>query len=568
MTVWEYWAPELVALLLTVPVYAACRIELIEKGWATLSRLRLHQLGEVERLCFPANLGGIVGVSVILGTLSLLGNAYPHMESRWISVAGLAIYTYASYRMISVNHVLVKNTAAFIQKCRRVDRESLRNHDLEELLDTQLRNTLEGIGVATGKSTAWPLWPRRSFASIFLEEKESQAALAGKLTDGVATLRSVSIYRIFFLTTCVAMPTFWYLSNLGFLDQHNNLATTEKLITAVDTTLQMVLHGTTDLVDGAEKIPQGPFFVIARFGFFFLLTFAPLRYASLLLQYQALGWSTRESGLGLEVDAMSKLSSFFVILAAALVSLLILEVDFSSLGLLTGLVAAGMSIAMRDTLGNLMAGMQLIWDRSLKRGDVITIPTPESRDTGSTYGIVEEIRMRYTVVQDRNTVRRLIPNHLLTANPIEHWTHEDNKVRLSLRISVSYEAGDRLREIQKIMESVCYDVQRVLTDKPPVALLVEYGDSAIIFSLRFWLEDAKVGIRPVISDVLINLYERFEEAKIKIPFPQRDIHIRSLPASDLKSSSTESSSTGSQNPIGGSPIKAMIEGPGGRTVPA
>ncbi len=230
-------------------------------------------------------------------------------------------------------------------------------------------------------------------------------------------------------------------------------------------------------------------------------------------------------------------------------ALIMVNVDFGKLGVMTGFVAAGLSIALRDTLGNLMAGVQLIWDGSLKKGDVISIPNSESTDTGSTYGIVEQVRVRYTVVQDRNTVRRLIPNHVLTSDPIDHWTHEDDKIRLSLRIGVSYsDAGRQLRETKKILESVCYDVPRVLTDKPPQAMLVDFGESALIFSLRFWLDDARDGIRPVISDILINAYERLSEANIQIAYPQRDLHIKAV-SEDLIL-----------------PFKAMIEGPGGRTL--
>ncbi len=272
---------------------------------------------------------------------------------------------------------------------------------------------------------------------------------------------------------------------------------------------------------------RGQTFVVGLlFIYFYFLIFFPLRYVAALFEYRALlRWSSSQ-GLGLETDVVQKsglVVSLFISIVGALV---LVNVPFGQIGVFSGIAAAGLSIALRDTLGNLLAGALLIWDGTLKKGDVITIPQSTSRDTGGTYGIVREMRMRYTVVEDRNTVRRLIPNSVLVANPIESWTHSDQKVRLNLRIGVAY--GTDLREAKQIMESVCYDVPRILHDKPPQALVVNFGDSAIEFSLRFWLRDTSDGIRPVISEVLINLFERFDEVGIEIPFPQQDLHIRSI----------------------------------------
>jgi small-conductance mechanosensitive channel len=254
--------------------------------------------------------------------------------------------------------------------------------------------------------------------------------------------------------------------------------------------------------------------------------FFPIRYIASLFEYRALlQWSSNQ-GLGLETDVVQKCGLVISLFITLIMALVLVNVPFGQIGIFSGVAAAGLSVALRDTLGNLLAGALLIWDGTLKKGDVITIPRSVSSDTGGTYGIVREMRMRYTIVEDRNTVRRLIPNSILVANPIESWTHEDQKVRLNLRIGVKY--GTDLREAKQIMESVCYDVPRILHDKAPQALVVGFGESAIELSLRFWLRDTSDGIRPVISEVLISLFERFKEAKIEVPFPQRDLNIRSI----------------------------------------
>ncbi len=222
-------------------------------------------------------------------------------------------------------------------------------------------------------------------------------------------------------------------------------------------------------------------------------------------------------------------------LISALLALLILDVNLDSLSLFSGLLAAGLSVAMRDTIGNFIAGMQMLWDRTLKVGDVVSIPRSMSEDTGSTYGVVKEIKGRYTIIEDRNTVRRLVPNSLIISSAIEHWTHEDKSVRLSLQIGIPYiESCNKIRKAKQIMESVCYEVPRVLATKPPNALLVGYGASELRFSLRFWIDDAQAGIRPVISEVLLTLYDRLQAEGIEIPFSQHDVHIKDINLKEIQ----------------------------------
>jgi small-conductance mechanosensitive channel len=172
-----------------------------------------------------------------------------------------------------------------------------------------------------------------------------------------------------------------------------------------------------------------------------------------------------------------------------------------------------------------VAGILLLWDKTIKKKDVITIGPSDSNDTGATYAIVEKMTMRYTVVQDRNEVRRLIPNSLLTNSIVENWTHEDNKVRLRVLVGVDY--GTDLRLARTILESVCYEVDRIYTKDrfAPKAVVLGFGDSSINFALRFWIEDAQRGIRPILSDLYIAIYERLTEENIKIPYPRRDLHI-------------------------------------------
>lgn len=313
----------------------------------------------------------------------------------------------------------------------------------------------------------------------------------------------------------------------------------------------------TEAVDGAVEADPVPLGSDDRLFWFLKL----LQVAALSIPVFLFFFSLSDARLKVEqgvfedediaLGSLTRIKNLASVLLAIVLALAVMKVDLSSLSLFSGLAAAGLSVAMRESITNFFSGLQMTWDRSLKIGDVISIPRGDSSDTGSTYGIVKDIRSRYTVVEDRNTVRRLVPNFQMVSQTIEHWTHEDKSVRLSLRIGIPYvEEPRQVRQAQRIMESVCYDVPRVLTHKPPNALLVKYGESQLTFSLRFWIQDAQNGIRPVISEVLISLYERLNDAGIRIPFPQQDIRIKELPSALLEPHRSEklpTSDTGKDN---------------------
>jgi small-conductance mechanosensitive channel len=263
---------------------------------------------------------------------------------------------------------------------------------------------------------------------------------------------------------------------------------------------------------------------LAKLLFYFVCLYLVFRFYGVLVEVRYKRKPRIPGDLGLQSDVVEQCTQIIAVSAALLLALIIAGVDFSSLGIFAGLLAAGLSVAMKDVLGNVVAGVLLLWGKTIKANDVITIPRSESSDTGATYGVVRRMTMRYTVVEDRNEVRRLIPNSKLTDNTIENWTHEDRSVRLRVLVDVDYHTD--LRQARTLLESVCYEVPKIDTKKqPPKAVVIGFGESAIHMSLRFWVNEPHKGIRPILSDVYIAIAERFEEEGIKIPYPQRELHM-------------------------------------------
>jgi len=218
----------------------------------------------------------------------------------------------------------------------------------------------------------------------------------------------------------------------------------------------------------------------------------------------------------LHEDAIERSVAFLSFGLAFLVALGFVGTDVKALGLFSGIVAAGLSIALKDLLANLGAGMFLLLDRSVKLDDVISLGENK-------YGMVKSMTMRYLVLEDRNEIRYLVPNSDFISRTVTNWTHKDNHVRLKVDVGVAYDSD--IRRVQEIMEGVCLKVGRIVTDPPPRALVMGAADSAVNLQLRFFIADPENGIKNVMSEVYALLLESFRQERISIPFPQREIRI-------------------------------------------
>lgn len=180
-------------------------------------------------------------------------------------------------------------------------------------------------------------------------------------------------------------------------------------------------------------------------------------------------------------------------------------------------------MALKDLLSNFVSGALLLWLKSIRVGDVISIDR-------SRVGRVTGITIRYLIVEDRNDIEYLIPYSQLANAIVENWSKGKKQVRLKLDVGVAYDSP--IEQVKDIMSSVCFEVPRVLKSPLPVPLIIGMGDSAIQFQLRFRIADPENGIRNVMSDVYERLLKRFESAEIEIPYPQHEVRIRPLGANN------------------------------------
>lgn len=217
---------------------------------------------------------------------------------------------------------------------------------------------------------------------------------------------------------------------------------------------------------------------------------------------------------------LSKILNILLPVVALIAALQIVGFPFGTLAIFGGAVGLGIGLGMQRTVSNFFAGFTLIADKSIKPGDVIQIE--------DTFGWVTQMNARYVSIRTRDGMAHLMPNDRFINEGVINWSHSDRVVRLHAPFGVSYATKD-LRKLARSAEATAVEVERVLKTPAPRCNLVEFGDSSINFDLRFWINDPANGISNVRSDVMMAVWDMLHEAGIEVPFPQRDLHIKSAP---------------------------------------
>jgi small-conductance mechanosensitive channel len=211
---------------------------------------------------------------------------------------------------------------------------------------------------------------------------------------------------------------------------------------------------------------------------------------------------------------------------AVLIAIRSVGVDLTALAVVGGAIGLGLGFGLQKTVSNLISGVILLIDKSIKPGDVIAV--------SGTYGWVTALGGRYVSVVTRDGVEHLIPNDTLISERVENWTHSNSRTRLKLDVGVHYKSD--LHQVIAICEQAGRETERVLPEPAPKCLFIDFGDSALKLQLRFWITDAHNGVQNVKSAVLLRIWELFREQNIEVPYPQRDVHIRSsaVPLSSIQ----------------------------------
>lgn len=214
-----------------------------------------------------------------------------------------------------------------------------------------------------------------------------------------------------------------------------------------------------------------------------------------------------------------KILNILMPVLAFFLALQLIGVNLAALAVFSGAVGLGVGLGLQKSVSNLISGFTLIADKSIKPGDVVSVD--------ETFGWVTAMGARYVSVRTRDGTEHLVPNDTFIQEGVVNWSHADKVVRLHAPIGVAYGTKD-LRLVQQLCMDAVKDVERVLDFPKPICNLMEFGDSSIDFDLRFWIKDPENGMANVRSEVYMNIVDAFHANGIEIPFPQRDLHLRSV----------------------------------------
>ena len=215
--------------------------------------------------------------------------------------------------------------------------------------------------------------------------------------------------------------------------------------------------------------------------------------------------------------------------SAILITLSIMGVKLTAFAVFGGAFGLGIGFGLQQVISNLVSGIILLLDKSVKPGDVIEI--------GNTYGWINSLNIRYTSVITRDNKEHLIPNENLITNPVVNWTHSNRIIRVRSPFGISY--GSDIRLAMKLAEESAKSTGRVIDNPPARCNLVAFGDSSIDLELRFFIDDPHNGVGQVRSEVLLKMWDAFADNGIEFPFPQRDVNLRIAGDSDLLEKLTE-----------------------------
>jgi small-conductance mechanosensitive channel len=262
---------------------------------------------------------------------------------------------------------------------------------------------------------------------------------------------------------------------------------------------------------GTKKITMGLVFVaLAILYGAFLISWA----VQAVFMEEVLRRRHVESGVRM---SMARLIHYALVLVGFLVALSALGFDLKNITILGGALGIGIGFGLQTVVSNFVCGLILLFERPIKVGDVIELGTQRGR--------VKNLGLRATVVETFDRAEVVVPNTNLISNEVTNWTLADRQMRITIPVGVAY--GSDIELVMKTLTEIAEENTLVLKNPAPQILFWAFGASSLDFEFRVWIADFS-DRRQVQSDLLLEIDRRFRNLDIEIPFPQSDLHVRSV----------------------------------------
>ncbi|MBB4479429.1 mechanosensitive ion channel family protein [Rhizobium etli] len=229
-------------------------------------------------------------------------------------------------------------------------------------------------------------------------------------------------------------------------------------------------------------------------------------------------WVQRSGDLSPSIKVLiSKFIKIGLIMIAGAIALSATGIDLTALTVFSGAVGVGIGFGLQKVVSNFISGIIILLDKSIKPGDTITL--------GDTFGSIRDLRSRFVSVITRDGKEYLIPNEDFISQQVVNWSFSSDYVRIDVDFGTAYDSDPH--EVARIAIATASTVDRVANDyRAPVCWLTCFGASSLDFRLRFWISDPANGLTNVRGQVLMALWDAFKEAGVSIPFPHREIIMR------------------------------------------
>ncbi len=222
-----------------------------------------------------------------------------------------------------------------------------------------------------------------------------------------------------------------------------------------------------------------------------------------------------------------RISHYLVMITGTVIAFQFIGIDLAGLAVIFGLLSVGIGFGLQNVTSNFISGLILLFERPIKVGDRVTV--------GDVEGDVIAINMRSTTVRTLTNIAIIVPNSDFISGKVTNWSYGDTKVRLDVPVGVSY--GSDIDIVIKALKEVAGEHSRVLKNPTPNVLLSNFGDSSWDMQLRVWLPNTSAYYITK-SEINMAIVRKFRKYEIEIPFPQRDLHVRSPLPVPLKNTGT------------------------------
>jgi small-conductance mechanosensitive channel len=221
----------------------------------------------------------------------------------------------------------------------------------------------------------------------------------------------------------------------------------------------------------------------------------------------------------------TRISQYIIVFIGVTVALQFIGIDLTGLAVVLGFLSVGIGFGLQNITSNFIAGVILLFERPIKVGDRVTV--------GDTEGDVKYINIRSTTIQSLNNIAYIVPNSEFISTTVINWSHGDKKIRIDLDIGVSYNSD--LDLVMEVLRNIAKKHEEVLQFPEPEVHFREFGDSSWNMKLRAWIDHPKRHYY-VRSDLNCEIVREFRANNIEIPFPQRDLHLRTSTAVKIENS--------------------------------